>query len=665
VSASRSGWMRAALVAPLVAAFLASLLIAPGAAGADKSNARLEPCKEAKPDGMCGTVTVPLDRSDPSKGTIDVFFLYFPHRDPGPASSAILITEGGPGLSVTQDPFLPGFYLDAFDSLRDTRDVIMLDQRGVGKSGAINCPKLQHGKGPSRAAIRQCGEQLGATASLYASDNVSLDIEAVRAALGIDLLDFYGGSNAAVDIQAYAARFPQHLRSAVLDSPVSSVALDPFDPYSPPGWLRAAKLICARSQSCSAEHRNTRRAIAALARRVRRHPIEGVGRDASGKRRHVRITEGVLLWNLLGSDAGGYVAPTELGAATAAYRRGDRRPLLRLAAENAGPFLGDDGKPTQFSTGESFARYCNDNPMPWDKGAPRSARKAQYEAARAALPADAFAPFSVDGWLAPMPIGPIGPDLCIDWPAPTYDIPPPIPPGAQLPGDVPALVLTGDIDLSTVSATARNVANAWPNSQLIKVLNAGHHTATPLGNRPDCADAIIAAFIAELTPTDTGCASRVGSVLPAVGRFAEKAAQARQARRAGGDRSTATDRRVATAAVAAVTDAFRRNFLFGDAGPGVGLRGGSFDSRINDEQDGIVSELDRVRFARDVAVSGRARYGFESEVIRARVKVHGPRGSRGRLRVSGVWFAFFHDATSFKVRGRLAGHRVVLRVPAT
>jgi pimeloyl-ACP methyl ester carboxylesterase len=645
------------------------LLVAAPAAASDAAQPgpkpRLESCKEAKPDGMCGTVTVPLDRTDPSKGTIDIFFLFFPHRDPGPASSAILVTEGGPGLSVTQDQFLRDFYPDIFEPVMDTRDLILLDQRGVGKSGAINCPKLQHAAGPIRKAIRGCGEQLGATASLYASDNVALDIEAVRSALGIDLLDFYGGSNAAVEIQAYAARFPQHLRSAVLDSPVSSIVPNPFDVYSARGWLRAAKLICSRSGSCSAEHRNTERAIAWLAKRLRRHPLEGVGRDASGERHEVRVTEGVMLWSLLGSDAGGHVAPSEIGAAAQALRRGDRRPLLRLAAENSGPFFGDEGKAIQFSAGESFARYCNDNPMPWDKSAARSVRKEQYEAARAALPSDTFRPFSVSAWLAPVPIGPLGPDACIDWPAPFYDIPSPIPVGAQLPGNVPALVLTGDIDLSTVSSTARLLADAWPNSNLVKIRNAAHHTATPLGGRYECADAIIVAFIADLAPGHTGCASKVGSVLPAVGRFAEKASQARQAARARGDHSTATGRRVTTVAVAAVTDAIRRNFLFGNAGPGVGLRGGKFEVRLNDAGNGIVGELDKVRFARDVAVSGRVRYGFESEVLRATVKVRGPHGERGRLRISGLWFAFFHDASTFAVHGTLGRHRISLRVPAT
>jgi hypothetical protein len=33
--------------------------------------------------------------------------------------------------------------------------------------------------------------------------------------------------------------------------------------------------------------------------------------------------------------------------------------------------------------------------------------------------------------------------------------------------------------------------------------------------------------------------------------------------------------------------------------------------------------------------------------------------------MSGLWFAFFDDASSFNVHGKLGGHRVNLRVPAT
>ena len=623
-------------------------------------NAQLQPCKDAKPDGMCGTVTVPLDRTDPAKGTIDLFFEYFAHRSPGPATSTILITEGGPGASVTQDPFIGPYYRDLFDPLMDTRDLILLDQRGVGRSGPIDCPSLQHASKPIREAVRECGAQLGPAASLYASDNVALDIEALRVALGIERFDFYGASNAAQDIQAYAARFPDHLRSAVLDTPNTTVDKQ-FDPFTARGWLRTARLLCQRSAACAAERRNAAKAAGRLARQLRKHPVSGTARDADNARRRVRIGEGRLPWRLLSSDFGGFVAPSEIGAAADALRAGDKRPLLRLAAENAGKFFVDEGDPEVFSVGDNFARYCNDNPMPWDKSLPRSARKAQYEALRGALPADAFAPFSVGAWLAPLPTGPLGPDVCLDWPAPTYEIPFPVPAGSQLPAEVPALILAADLDLSTVVGLVRSVNRAWTGSRLIKLANSGHHAT--VNSRSGCANAIIVDFIADLDPGTTGCASRVRPMFPAVGRFAATAAEARPARGAEGDRSTLAERRIATVATAAVTDAIRRAFIQSDQGAGPGLRGGTFSSTFGDAD--VAVELDRARFARDVAVSGSAAYGFENEILRATIKVRGPRGERGRLRIHGFWFAFRHDATALEVRGRLGGHRVRVLVPAS
>ena len=370
------------------------------------------------------------------------------------------------------------------------------------------------------------------------------------------------------------------------------------------------------------------------------------------------------MWSMLGNDFGGFTAPSELGAAADALRHGDRVPLLRLAAEAPARSSATRASRPSFSTGDNFARFCNDFPMPWDKSGTREQRLAQFEAARPRCRRNAFAPFSIDAWLAPVPIGPIGPDICIDWPAPTYDIPPPIPPGAQLPGNVPALVLIGDVDLSTPPATARWLADAWPNSTLVEIRNAGHHTATPLSAREICADPIIVRFIANLKASKTGCAKDVFPMWAAVGRFAETAAEARQARRARGDDSTALQRKIATVAAAAVTDAFRRIFMQSGPNVGRGLRGGSFETDFS--QQGPESELDNVRFARDVAVSGDALYRFEDETIHADVKVRGPAGEDGHLRIHGAWFSFYNKpATSFKLRGRLGGHEVALRVPAS
>jgi pimeloyl-ACP methyl ester carboxylesterase len=382
------------------------------AAPAARQAATLVPCEEAGPDGQCGTVAVPLDRADPSRGTVPIFFLYYRHRDPGPANEAILVTGGGPGFSVTSIPPIVDYHRDVFDSLLDTRDLIFLDQRGVGGSDAIDCPQIQHGSEDPFHDIAACGAQLGSSASLYSTADVAQDIDAVRAALGIDKLDFYGGSYAGLDIQAYATRFPQHLRSAVLDSPVVFGSYD-FDAPTVRAINRTVRLICARSPTCRADQDNALDEVARLARRLREQPLEGVGFDALGERREVRLTEGTLLWRILTSDAGFYVAASEVAAAADALRHGDPVPLLRLAAEGDGPLIVDEGEPREFSLGHNNARFCTDAPMPWDKAASGPERLRQWRAARDALSADAFAPYSVDAWLSPAPIGPLGPDLCI------------------------------------------------------------------------------------------------------------------------------------------------------------------------------------------------------------------------------------------------------------
>jgi hypothetical protein len=130
-----------------------------------------------------------------------------------------------------------------------------------------------------------------------------------------------------------------------------------------------------------------------------------------------------------------------------------------------------------------------------------------------------------------------------------------------------------------------------------------------------------------------------------------------------GDHSTGSDRKLATAATAAVTDALRRTFLDFELGSGVGLRGGTFTVEPGDT--GIANKLNGVRFARDVAVSGTADYTFETESIDATITVHGPDAVDGTLHVTGVWLAALHQASVLKVNGQLGGRSVSLRVPAT
>ena len=641
--------IRAGKLAAAACVAVATMMAGPAIATAD-----LQPCDEA-PEGQCGSVEVPLDRADPAAGTVSIFFHYYPHTDTKrPPRPPIFATAGGPGASITQlarDAYR--FFL--LEPLRERHDLVLIDQRGVGRSGGIDCDQLQQGPEDAYAAFGSCGDQLGSAASLYGSADVARDIEAVRAALGVPRFVFYGASYSGVDVQAYAARYPKRLRAVVLDSPASTVTFDPWFRADITAIRRGVDFLCTRSASCSAAIQDGVDELSWLARRLRNRPVDGVGYDATGAAHTLHVTESFLATHIAGSDAGGFVAPSEIPAAAQALRHGDPAPLLRLAADTEGSPFGDEGDPAGFSMGHNAARICTDNVFQWDKNASPSTRRAQWATARDALDPREFAPFSIEAWAVE---DYFNPDPCVQWPAPGGRVEPPVPPGTNLPA-IPALVLAGDLDSITPLEKSRDVADLFPRSRFVTIANSGHHTA--FNWRSDCAAPIVQRFLATFDPGDTTCATRPDFRFPAVGRFPVVANDAKPSVPEGGrDRSLPGDRKIAATAAAAVTDAFRRTML-SFASEGVGLRGGSYQAGIDD--DGIALDLSAARFATDVSVTGHAIRPWESGAIDATIEVNGPAGNDGTLRVTGTWLT--PGATTLTLRGTLGGRRVALLAPAT
>jgi hypothetical protein len=336
-------------------------------------------------------------------------------------------------------------------------------------------------------------------------------------------------------------------------------------------------------------------------------------------------------------------------------------PLLRLAAETSGPlfgpFIGDrSGAPTAFSGGDNFARFCTDATFPWSKDASVADRRQQFASATTALPATTFAPFSVSAWLAAAPVGPLGPDPCVTWPAPASTVPPAIPAGATFPS-IPALVLSGDLDTTVPSADARGVAKLFPEARFIEIAGSGHHTLFSF--RSGCSQALVQRFLDTRTVGNARCARHGGLVFPAVGRFPRFARGVRPAivSSHGRDHSTPRGRRVAAAAAWALRDAL----VHAQTEPnGVGLRGGSYAGKFGDSA--LTLTLTRARFTQDVAVSGRATVQYRGGLV-AKLDVNGPSGQSGQLAITGVYLA--PGATRLKITGRLGGRRVALAIPAS
>lgn len=596
---------------------------------------------------LCGYLPVPLDRDNPGGAKINIYFEVYPHANAGPAQSAILVNFGGPAGSTTGSRDSAQYL---FASNLDVHDLLLVDDRGSGLSGTIDCEELQHGTAPFAQAESACAAQLGAAASRYGSGDVAKDMDAVRAALGYEKIDYFGASYGGADASAYATRFGEHVRSIVMDAPLAANAVNEFvrSQFRTHSDPRMVRLVCARSLLCNPDHPDADDEFVLLIQSIQNHPVEGDTHDASGNPVHVRVDEDALL-NFVVTYPQNFVNTGEILAAGAALQDGDTAPLLRLAAEGSFTLIGDSGDPTGYSAGDYYARVCADAQNPWNWSDSVADRQEQYAEAISDLPANFFAPFSRSA--ATGILYSIAGHECLWWQIPTPPSPM-VPPHAVYPR-VPTLVLDGDIDNRVPLEESEGVADLFPHSTFVKVVEAGHYTI----DYSLCAQGLVAQFIENLQ-ADTSCASTPYQIFPAVGRFPVLATDANPAKvdTSGSNQINLNERKVVTVSVATAMDALQRSII--GSGTGVGLRGGTFQTTYGASWTTILMGCE---FATDVIVNGTVTWGADYSIV-ADLVISGPGTAGGTLHITGFWnnpgpFGMF------QISGTLGGKNVAVLVP--
>jgi len=415
---------------------------------------------DAEFDGYCGSIKRAFDPTGGVKGTINIGFIYYPRFDRAhPALGTLLPQEGGPGYSTRGTA---GAYLNIYGSLREHRDVLIIDKRGTGQSGAVNCHAIQTGDPVDPEGLKDCGQQLGKKAPLYGTKLAVDDIVAVMDAMQIDQVDYYGDSYGTYVGQVFAAWHPERLRSIILDSAYPVRAPDVWFPTDWTTGRDGLNLVCERSPACRALGGTSTNRLERLLRELRQQSISGTAPDADGIETSVTLDVSTLflLVTNLGSSP---ITYRDLDSAMRAwFASHDAVPLLRLAAEYNTPSV---SHPVDFSYGLYQAVICAEYPLLYDLSAVPSQRRRQYdqslEEARENRP-DLFAPFTIDEAIASnADFTPLG--TCLDWPVP----PPAYPQGDPLPKHpvfptVPTLVLSGDLDSVTSPEDATQAAAQFP-----------------------------------------------------------------------------------------------------------------------------------------------------------------------------------------------------------
>jgi pimeloyl-ACP methyl ester carboxylesterase len=599
-----------------------------------------EPCRDAAPTARCGSISVPLDRTGVMPGRLRIFFERYPRRDRRrPSLGTMLAIEGGPGYSTTDSR---DYYLDLRGPLRARRDLLLVDLRGTGRSGALDCPTFHRDVRRYVARAGRCAAEIGPRRDFYDTHASIDDVVAVLDALHISKVDLYGDSYGSYAAQVFAARYGDRLRSLVLDGTYPVPGTDPAFGDLAQATQRALRLVCARRPSCAARGEDPVAVVQRFVDAVRAHPLTARGRNTDGDLVRVRLNEPALA-SLLQSGFVNLPMYRDLFAAIRSFDAGDRVPLLRLLAENK---LDPTSYPVRsFSEALYLAVTCHDYPQLWDPAAAPATRRAQLAAAVAALPPAEFAPVSPAAWTG---LDYEGATACLNWPGPARPDPP-VPPGATYP-PVPTLVLNGDLDNITASSGARVVASRFPDSTFVETANTIHISA--LADRDACAEPMVRRFIRTLSAGDTSCAGRIAEVR-VVDRFPRRAADAAPATPRAGDRSTRAARRLAAVAAATVADAFER-WMVNFSGADRGLRGG----RWSYTGDAVVRfRFRRARFARDVPISGTATWRMSDGAARASLRLPG----HGRLRARWSMQRRLAVAT---LSGRLDGRRLRARMLA-
>lgn len=573
----------------------------------------------------CGTLTVPLDYSGRAPGTIALHFAAersFPHT-----GKILIALTGGPGQPGIA--FATPSSVSLAPALRQYR-LVVLDQRGTGKSGVLRCPQVQALRTLDPflpQTVAGCAAQVGPRRVFYSTPDTVLDLESLRKRLGASKVALMGISYGTHVALQYARAFPQNVDRLVLDSIVGPDGPDPFllDTYR--NLPRVLREQCANNR-CAGATADPVADVAALVNRINTAgPLRGTFFDDRGRRRPTSYhTPDELAFLLIEGDLNPLLQAALPGAIGAA-RRGDTAELMRLRRIGQGSRTAT----SDLSFGLNVTTGCLDVALPYPLATtPIEARPAIAQAALATIPPSLYAPFDGQTVLRTSYV-----DDCLLWPndAARPQFAGPLP-------DVPALLLGGRLDLRTPIENAFATHALLPHSTVVPLPGNGHDATD--SDQTGCIARATARFFANRV-VGNPCRGRNNGFrpLPSPPRSLN---DFRSAPGVGGTRGRA---------LFAVLDTVQDSIITATQLQaaqlplrGGGLRGGRF--RVIDQ--GSAVGMTRYSFVPGLRVTGTLRAG--QTAITGRLTVHGPRGTSGVV-----------ELTRTGATGRLGGRPFTFRAP--
>lgn len=242
-------------------------------------------------DAWCGVLKRPLDPAEPQGRQIDLHYAVLPALARNKKPDPVFFFAGGPGQSALG---LAGSVSRLMARVSNRRDLVLIDQRGTGRSAPLQCDEesptrpLAEAADPARqlAQMQACRTKLEklphGDLRMYTTTIAMQDADAVRQALGATQVNLVGGSYGTRAALEYVRQFPQAVRRVVIDGVAPPDMVLPAS-FSRDGQqaLDAMLAACELDAACKARYPALRADWASLLRSLPRavtvaHPVTGV-----------------------------------------------------------------------------------------------------------------------------------------------------------------------------------------------------------------------------------------------------------------------------------------------------------------------------------------------------------------------------------------------------
>lgn len=396
----------------------------------------------------CGVLDVPEDRANPAGKHIGIHVAVVPALRVRPERDPLFLLSGGPGQAASD------MYLSlgpVFARIRQSRDLVIVDQRGTGKSNRLDCvlpddsELLRADPEQLHVLTRKCITSLSGDPRFYTTSIAVQDLDEVRAALNYERINLYGVSYGTRVAQHYMRRYPHRVRTAILDGVVTpELALGPDVAIDAQRALDAIFARCASEKDCDARFPKLSEQFAHLQSRLEQ-PLKlqlpdpltaqltstqfGISELTAAVRLLSYTDETASVLPLLVAEAN---TDTGAQALAAQYLMIQRSTSLQIAY------------------GMHFAVVCSEDAPRWSQSTITQAQLAQTYIGASFM----------DGMRS----------ICSDWPRGPVDENF----GMPLQSLVPTLLLSGGNDPVTPARYAEQVAHGLPNSKHLVLKGQGH-----------------------------------------------------------------------------------------------------------------------------------------------------------------------------------------------